>query len=295
MAPTGFFAFQAQGGRTLTEERELTVGQYLRQERERKNISLESISKVTRITLANLEALERDDFQAFSASVFARGFLRTYASQLGLDPREVLSRYEAQVSLPAAPAKTQEASPPGEGSPLGKYLLFLGFLIAGVAIAFFFYQKPSVPTVPSSVLPPPSRMEKPSGPGVLSLPAEVFPERIESERTRKPLGELLAAPPALIEGEKKKEEKHSLKVVATEKTWLRILTPDQSPIDVLLQPKETATWTSRGPFNIIVGNAGGVELFFNGASQGLLGKSGQVVHLQLPKETNPPGEEQKKP
>jgi cytoskeleton protein RodZ len=61
----------------LTEEGKPTVGQYLRRERERQKKSLESVAQATRITLRNLEALEADNFQAFSAPVFIRGFFFT--------------------------------------------------------------------------------------------------------------------------------------------------------------------------------------------------------------------------
>jgi hypothetical protein len=66
---------------------------------------------------------------------------------------------------------------------------------------------------------------------------------------------------------------------------MRILNDEQQVSDVLLQPKETSSWTARRQFRIIIGNAGGIELFLNGVSQGRLGKSGEVIHLVLPRET----------
>jgi hypothetical protein len=87
------------------------------------------------------------------------------------------------------------------------------------------------------------------------------------------------------EKEAAKEQRHVLKAVATEKTWMRILSDEQQVSDVLLQPKETSSWTARRQFRITIGNAGGIELFLNGVSQGPLGKSGEVIHLVLPRET----------
>jgi cytoskeleton protein RodZ len=101
--------------------------------------------------------------------------------------------------------------------------------------------------------------------------------------------------PVKAEGEKKKERRHVLKVQATEMTWLRIQSDDQPEVEALLQPMETATWTARRQFNIIIGNAGGVEISFNGKPLGDLGASGQVVRLLLPKEIKPPQEEKKEP
>jgi hypothetical protein len=104
------------------------------------------------------------------------------------------------------------------------------------------------------------------------------------EKEKKPPGKSVTA--ATVPGEKETtpDRRHVLKAVATEKTWLRIHNDEQQVSDVLLQPKETSAWTARRQFYITIGNAGGIELFLNGVSQGYLGKSGEVVHLVLPRE-----------
>jgi cytoskeletal protein RodZ len=76
-----------------------TLGQYLRRERESRSISLEEVSRATRIGLSFLEALERDDFRFFSRPEFIPGFLKGYARHIGLDVQEVLRRYHLQSEL----------------------------------------------------------------------------------------------------------------------------------------------------------------------------------------------------
>jgi cytoskeletal protein RodZ len=76
-----------------------TLGQYLRREREARSVSLEELSRGTRISRPYLEALERDDFHFFSKREYTLGFLRGYARHLGLDPDEVLKRYRTQAEL----------------------------------------------------------------------------------------------------------------------------------------------------------------------------------------------------
>jgi cytoskeletal protein RodZ len=76
-----------------------TLGQYLRREREARSVSLEEISRGTRISQPYLEALERDDFHFFSKREYILGFLKGYARHLGLDPEEVLKRYRIQSEL----------------------------------------------------------------------------------------------------------------------------------------------------------------------------------------------------
>jgi cytoskeletal protein RodZ len=76
-----------------------TLGQYLKRERESRNVSLEQLSRATRIGLPLLEALERNDFEFFSQREFILGFLKGYARQLGLDIGEVSGRYQTQSEL----------------------------------------------------------------------------------------------------------------------------------------------------------------------------------------------------
>ncbi len=76
-----------------------TLGQYLKRERESRTVSLEELSKGTRISLPFLEALEKDDFSFFPQRVFIPGFLKGYARYVGLDIKEVLGRYQIQSEL----------------------------------------------------------------------------------------------------------------------------------------------------------------------------------------------------
>lgn len=106
-------------GRPVSE----TLGQYLRRERESRSVSLEEVSRGTRISRPFLDALERDDFQFFSQQEYIGGFLRGYARYIGLDGQEVLKRYAIQSELtrrkeafrqlplfPSTPAHSDEAS-----------------------------------------------------------------------------------------------------------------------------------------------------------------------------------------
>src|SRR5215468_10903922 len=90
-----------------------TFGPRLRQERERRQISLTSIAENTKISRSLLEALERDDVSRWPTGIFRRSFVRSYAEAIGLDPddvvREFLERFPDARAAPApheAPAAT---------------------------------------------------------------------------------------------------------------------------------------------------------------------------------------------
>lgn len=66
------------------------LGETLQRARAAKGITIEDAERVTRIPRKYLEALEFENYGILPAPVFARGFLRSYAGYLGLDPGELL-------------------------------------------------------------------------------------------------------------------------------------------------------------------------------------------------------------
>jgi len=72
-----------------------SVGQVLRQRREAKNMSIEEIARATRVPMSSVERIESDQFDELPGEVFVRGFLKSYAKAVALDPDEILARYTA--------------------------------------------------------------------------------------------------------------------------------------------------------------------------------------------------------
>ncbi len=69
------------------------LGEFLREERERRGITLEQVASATKISIRLLHALEANHYAELPAVPFIRGFVTSYARFIGLDPREVLSNY----------------------------------------------------------------------------------------------------------------------------------------------------------------------------------------------------------
>jgi cytoskeletal protein RodZ len=72
-----------------------TVGTYLRRCREAKRMSVEEVSRATRVPASSVERIEADRFDELPGEVFVRGFLKSYARAVGLQVDEVLARYTA--------------------------------------------------------------------------------------------------------------------------------------------------------------------------------------------------------
>jgi transcriptional regulator with XRE-family HTH domain len=111
-----------------------TFGSRLRDERERRQIALKSIAESTKINVALLEGLERDDVSRWPSGIFRKSFIRSYAEAIGLNPdaiaREFVELYpdpiDVEAAAPAAAARvlhpqsgsTDSVRPTSSGSPL---------------------------------------------------------------------------------------------------------------------------------------------------------------------------------
>lgn len=99
-----------------------------------------------------------------------------------------------------------------------------------------------------------------------------------SEKRARPLSEadqqvvgLSSTPPPYI-----------LRVETMAPTWLRVVIDERQELEYLLHPNEKHTWRARSGFRLHIGNAAGLQLYLNDQLLKPLGKSGEVVHLQLP-------------
>jgi hypothetical protein len=69
------------------------VGDTLREARERRGLGLDDVERLTKIRIRHLRAMEEDRWDLLPGSAYARGFLRTYATCLGLDTAALLQQY----------------------------------------------------------------------------------------------------------------------------------------------------------------------------------------------------------
>jgi len=92
------------------------LGAYLRGEREQKSLTLAEISKITKVPMQSLRRIEAGKFDELPAEVFVRGFLRSYAQCVGLDPEDVVRRYvDARSGEVETIAIADEARNPDDG------------------------------------------------------------------------------------------------------------------------------------------------------------------------------------
>ena len=101
-----------------------TVAEQLRKAREGKALSIQQVVEITKMRSDHVRALEDGDYGAFSAPVYIRGFVRTYASALKLNVPEVMEQLEVELAH-SGRLNDNLAQPHGAEGGVDKLMLFL--------------------------------------------------------------------------------------------------------------------------------------------------------------------------
>ncbi|HXF57626.1 MAG TPA: RodZ domain-containing protein [Actinomycetota bacterium] len=226
------------------------VGARLRAAREELGLSLEDVSQRTHIAERFLRALEEDaPLDTFPAPVYARFFLREYARAVGLDPQPLLDALEARHGrwLPGPEVTSIPAREPPRN--LVARILLVGAVAGLLAIAA------------TSLWPTGERAEPPG-----AAPASPRVTAAPSPQARAPRAPVQA--PRGIRA----------LLVATQRCWVRATVDGEVRLERTLEPGERATLRGQRALELVLGNAGGVELRVNGRTFET-GGPGEVVHL----------------
>jgi len=283
-----------------------SVGDYLRELRQRRGLSLEEMSRATRVASRYLECLESDRFSALPAPVFTRGFIRAYCQAVGEPPDEALVRYESRDgATPPPPRTTPAAGPPPVPAESGArsrsavlvsfvLLVILGMALFAVALmtqpareervdrrppadAVASLPAPAAPTVPEAS--PPS--SPPAAPPTPPRPAAVAPPPAPASAVVTAAPVRATAPPAWLPDVQAATggvaSPYRLVAHVSEATWIRVRTEDGRNIEETVPAGEVREWVSNRPFVLTLGNAGGVTLELNGRTLPPLGASGAVI------------------
>ncbi len=118
-------------------------GMTMKLAREQRGVSLRQIADVTKLSVRALEALERNDISQIPGGIYGRAFVRSYASEIGLDPEQTVRDFLARF-----PDDSMSA-----GSPHARYLedtgdeprrrrlsgVLISVLVVGVIIAIILF------------------------------------------------------------------------------------------------------------------------------------------------------------
>jgi len=231
-------------------------GERLKRERELREVSMDELTKATRISTRFVEALENEDWAKLPGGVFGHGFVRAIARYLGLNEETLLGEYDSARAehAPALTPKPEERIPsPPKWLPFAAvgvmFLLLLGFIF-GVRYAWhrFSAYRAEKKSVAASF-----QTQAGSQPGVASTQS----------------GELSSSKVIL-----------DLSVSTSAATRVRILADDKLLLDADLPAGENRHFSANRQFEVYVGDSSAVLLELNGKAMpplGAPGASGRMV------------------
>jgi transcriptional regulator with XRE-family HTH domain len=251
---------------TAADQPTLSFGRYLQAVRLEKGISLEAVSKETRIRRDVLRLIEEENHNRLPDEAFVRGFIRAYAKAIGADSDEAIRRYHSRLQVIRKIAQSENDLTQSRKRFWPRLLLSIGTLLCLIFL--------SVSGV-SIFLKPPSN-------GKQAKPQEVQ-QPVQNNNADSAPDSL--PPPAIREEEVAAEivqKKLVLKIEAMEETWMKVVIDHREHKEFRLNPGDHIELEATNAYNLLIGNAGGVKLILNDNPLEVQGNSGQVVTLQIP-------------
>jgi cytoskeletal protein RodZ len=275
--------------------------------RESKGLTLRDIFERTRISIATLAAIENGEFHLLPPPVFTKSFIKIYAKTLGIDSNVILTRYEKYLETLNPTHRDVKIKEIPKSARLF-YKAFLWGLLIIIIVGLVTFSLSTYETAIDVVKNQISEQEHKSfslktTDDIGKIPkseaqdqTNVAAKTQEGDAQPIPLSQAQPAPRETQEKQKMTQgtaseeinknqgntaETYQITMEAREMTWLRVNADNNPPYEILLQPGEKIE-REASRFIVVVGNAGGIDITFQGKSLGKLGEQGQVVHLTLP-------------
>ena len=290
-----------------TELQRDEFSQELKRIRESKGLRLEEMAHRYKLRPSFLESIESGSFEDLPEPVYTKTFIKAYAGLLGVDAGPILARYAKYIekTMPAPPpeapkeqareARAENAVFDRLGSMGGRLGWAVFALVVIVILGIYVFQDSGerpvqVKTTAREAVKPPEKLpetppvEAPQAPPV--QPPEAAPQQTPAQTAAPEQKKPEASPPA----EKKETPPPapsaagalSLTIEATEAAWVQVKADKTPAVQKLMQAGEKLTTEAKERITVDLGNAGGVQITFQGQSLGSPGKRGEVIHLVYP-------------
>lgn len=275
-------------------------GDRLRREREMRGITLDEITESTKISRRHLEALEGEHFDQLPGGVFNKGFVRAYARFLGIDEDRAVADYSAASNEQPEPENrfpleiheepNRDLNPRRSRLPL----VFALAALVGVLVGYGFWirLKPhnsasvenTRQSAPASTVADPQANPSTSTPVTSSRPE--LTNDSASPAKQAPAQVAAALPPAeprhdAVPSESAdtpgsaKEKAFFVQVKAKEDSWVSIVADGKSVMQRVLPADKHKKIKAGKSLILRTGNAGGIEVSFNGRPLGALGNENE--------------------
>ncbi|WP_053637953.1 helix-turn-helix domain-containing protein [Streptomyces sp. NRRL F-4707] len=237
----------------VSEEARPSVGRALKQARIAAGLTVDDVTTATRVRIAIVHAIEADDFAPCGGDVYARGHIRTLAKAVGLDPAALLAQFDAEhggrpAPTPAAPLFEAERIRPERRGPNWTAAMVAAIVVVIGFVGFTFVKGGDEGGNEASV----AEGAQPSAGRSASSSAEP-----KKPADPKPSDSAIAAAPA---------DKVTVKVSASDgRSWISAKDHNGRLLfDGLLNQGDSKTFQDNEKVDLVLGDAGAIELYVNG-------------------------------
>ena len=252
----------------MTTGNALSFGNYLRSFRLEKRISLENISRETKIGLRNLIHIEMENHDKLPAEVFVKGYLQAYADVVGVNKSEVIRLYSSSLNIYKKIADSKSKPKRADSKlwlklPLS-FLIIASVIILSVLSADIFQEKDLTKDRPDRM----SAIE--TGHADRKGPVQKIGSSTKTDKTFN------------FKHERLNPERLLLEVTAVENTWIKVIIDNLASKEYRLNSEDRLKFYALSQFNILVGGAKMAKFKLNGKPIKVPGKNGQMVNLVIP-------------
>lgn len=253
----------------------MTIGDRLREARESRNVTLHDIAERTNISVRFLDAMEKGHIDKLPGGIFTRGFVRSYAAQVGLDPDETVKAFVAahpQVRTDDEVEDAEERSWAPALAVVGGVLLLLVVIAVG---ALWWRSRPAAATRTPSPAPTASVAE----PTAEQTPATPAPVNVVTNAP--PSAETPATPvtqdaPQAVEQAAVSTMPLRLTVAPVGRCWVQVKADGRVQLAREVLPGERVDIEAGERLEIVAGDAGTFAYRLNGEAGRQLGVAGRV-------------------
>ena len=273
-------------------------GSKLRAARERRGISLRHIANATKISIGALEALERNDISRLPGGIFSRAFVRSYASEVGLDPEETIRDFIAQFPHDSVTAghPTSEQVEDNEALEsdrrMASTFLRLVALSIPLAIVVVYFTtvgrrtkapQPVEQTVAAASPTPAPPVEDPLVPAASTASPPSTPLTSSTGTTSSTTSTPATSSPASTSAsaDAAVRDRLTVAVVANRPCWLSATVDGQKAAERLFPAGQQQTFEVRKELVLTAGDATAISVTVNGAPLRPLGRAGQVTTTRI--------------
>lgn len=246
------------------------LGEMLKTARAKASLSLADVELATKIRRHYVEALENERFDLLPGRVYIKGYLRSLAAYYGLDTNELLRLFDEVSPTPQKFSIIPEVRYVSSPRPInGVAVLSVLLILALVGLGFYVYQQYGSFLLAESRIPPQAASAKVAGSAV---PAKATPRSALPSPTPVPTPSPTPSPTPVRE--------IVIEARIVDRVWLQVTVDGAAVYQGILQAGDQREWRAKNKIVIRAGNAGGVEITFNGKKQGLMGSRGEVLEKE---------------